>query len=438
MKFKILGLLTAIAIFICIKVVFNFNDIAFAKGPDTHKIANVGISTYAIMSKNFGSPSRKGSDCAELIKALEGIEVINLSFLWGAFGNNLECLEYFFADPRLKSFEIHAMNECCHRQGNCDPSYDFLAGISLWDYRTLLASKNPTFLRKLKNYFGKINKYLEEKAISKGIACYVSPGLESNINDHRASSVLLKITKRAFPKCKMVWNPVASNSNRNPAPARILELHGPTPNIYPPCISNLDGQDISFAQRKSYWSYTVNENYVVDTYLPNYASCKIAFLWTWESNCLTNDPPSGFQWRPGRTCNNNGAFKLTADLIRRYYTKYGAYGFYKWTTSENAYKNVCKKLLPKKDYSYIVDKDMATLTVSETTPFPLIVKFQNSGYDLHTFYKDLSTNTWSLSKNSLLMIPENSLTDVLPYHSIIVINNGESCIKLNNPKISKP
>jgi hypothetical protein len=239
--------------------------------PRPGQFFNVGRAPYALQSETF--------DCQGFLNSLNGIENLHIAFVWNTFGLNNDCLLSLMNDPRLKSLEIHLMNECCHRRGDCPP-HEFLARINTpATYNKLLLAKDTALTIQLQEYMAPIRQFLDAN-LKPGTRCFISPGLESNISSE-AMGWLNQITGSMFPNCALVQSGggVPNNTNYD-------EGHGSSPNLNPPCFANLDGTDVDFPQRR-----TIDPNNHIDSknlskYIKKYApKCEVVFLWTQDDNC---------------------------------------------------------------------------------------------------------------------------------------------------------
>jgi hypothetical protein len=98
------------------------------------------------------------------------------------------------------------------------------------------------------------------------------------------------MVRERFPGCIVVWNPVNESRFAKPIPGTHLELHGPTVELAPPCIANLDGVDISFPSRPNLLPEFI-VSAALGGYLGNRRPCALTFLWIAEHNGLTGDGP---------------------------------------------------------------------------------------------------------------------------------------------------
>lgn len=234
--------------------------------------ADPGVAYYAIQHKDW--------PCDRSLRALSEMKKPAISFLWHSFGDNTKCLEKFIEDNRPKQLEIHLINEVCQRNHRCGP-YEFLSQISSSEYERRLSQRDPKLIEAIKSYAKAPSDFVRRNQGK--FECFVSPGLESNLSD-RAALILNSVIKPLFPGCKIVRNPAGINKSRGVAGAEILEVHGPRPGLKPPCIANLDGNDVSFARRPALLSAgSITERGLTD-YLDRMSKCDTAYIWTAEMN----------------------------------------------------------------------------------------------------------------------------------------------------------
>jgi hypothetical protein len=178
-------------------------------------------------------------------------------------------------------------------------------------YNRDLRRKNPALIGRIKNYFKEPAEFLAAN-LKAGTTCYISPGLESNVNTP-AAMVLLQQAQEVFPNCKIVWNPVNNSQAAIPISGTVFEQHHPDAALSSPCIANLDGFDIAYPSR----SAILPQN-IPSTGLPEVAkrfrSCDINFLWIAEYNGIP------LKWLPDprerRAFPTQSAFGLVIGSIR--------------------------------------------------------------------------------------------------------------------------
>lgn len=259
---------------------------SFPKSCQTQGLDNIGYAPFNITANKF--------NCKGFISALAPLKVIHLSFLYNTFGNNFECLERIIKDERVKTLQIHLVNEPGHRNKRLG-DYEFLYNIdSPGAYNTLLLNQDETLRLRYFEYVRPLQNFIQN-SVRSDIEVIITPGLESNLSVN-ASKILFSWTKELFPNSRLVFNPYPFNSNRERVGADFLESHGLFPQVDSPCIFNLDGADISFPNRlalgqKSYeegqtknWIQSGTPLFQLYEEMAN--KCEYVFLWTAESNGL--------------------------------------------------------------------------------------------------------------------------------------------------------
>lgn len=222
---------------------------------------NVAVGYYAIQHSAW--------PCQKSLAVFDGVKVKRLSFLWNTFGMDNSCAKRFLSLPGPKEIEIHLINEVCMKWGRCG-KYEVGGGLRANEFQSALLARKPKFLKSLRDYFIGAQSFLRRN-LKSDTTCYISPGLESNLNKE-AAQILMREARAAFPMCKMVWSPTGANSAI--LPDTILERHGVRAQLSAPCISNLDGEDM----------YEVD----IPKYLGRYSQCFQAHLWTARFNLLSH------------------------------------------------------------------------------------------------------------------------------------------------------
>jgi hypothetical protein len=280
----------------------------------TPKLTNIGYSPYAIFQENF--------ECDKFIKSTKEANQIHLSTLWDSFGDKRDCLLNLLSKPRLKSLQIHILNEVCQRNGNCGAA-DFLRYISVAKYHQLLVTKDKAFLRQLRLHFKSVNQFLKRN-LNPWTTCYISPGLESNL-DYTAGKIVVDLARKAFPDCLITWNTMKlGTDSRIPTAADLTETHSIYSSLGSPAIFNLDGTDISFVKRPSFrgssgwYNPPLHEGAELDKYMAvNGNKSRFVFLWTFESNCQDTGK-TGPRIQPlERTCKSTNAYELVGQQVVR-------------------------------------------------------------------------------------------------------------------------
>jgi hypothetical protein len=223
-------------------------------------------------------------DCQLQQKTDSPLAELRIATLWNTFGTNTECLKTYFADSRLKAIEIHLINEVCQRRGTCG-NYEFLYGMSMAEYNRALRIRDPEFLKRVNNYFKAPASFIAAN-LRPGTDCYVSPGLESNL-DLSAARVLIQQARESFPNCKIVWNPVNGSKAAKPISGTVFEQHHPDASLSPPCIANLDGFDIGYPSRSPILPQNVPSTRLTEV-AETFRLCDLNFLWIAEYNGISD------------------------------------------------------------------------------------------------------------------------------------------------------
>lgn len=264
-------------------------------------LTNYGVSAFAIAHDTF--------PCTEFLNAMEQLPEWRLSTLWNTFGNNLECLDLFLANNKTKLIQIHAVNEVCQRNNRCEP-HEFLYEVTKEEYSRALEIEQVAPMFSIHNYFTEIKNWLFPR-LKNNVECLISPGLESNITNFQAATNLINLARSVFgERCQIVWNSL-SMANRN-LPADYFETHGIRASTEPPCIRNLDGDDIEHTDAAGSALNTIDPEAVPD-WLHIGSACKTNFIWSRESNCLTKN-----EWEPPleRACNGSRWRELIGLLVK--------------------------------------------------------------------------------------------------------------------------
>ena len=300
---------TILGILLTIAVLLFLNTPKFTSETQTvelrKSINNVGIAPYAIQKPDF--------PCRAYLNSLKGVENIYVAFLHNTFGNDNRCIKKVLRDERLRLVEIHLFNEVCVRNGNCG-KYEALAGIHKRDLnsRLLKIHKNRRLKRKILKQARRAKKLLDENLVE-GAQCFISPLLESEYVKPKAASKLFKLLKPIFPNCGFVWNPMVPKFMISEAD--IFESpHGPNAFKGPNKIANLDGDDIDFYHRRSFFDAEdrISEKHI-PSYIKNHRTNLVTFLWSAECNCI------GRSWKDPRqrVCKANGVYKRMGYYVRK-------------------------------------------------------------------------------------------------------------------------
>lgn len=251
---------------------------------------NYGVSAFALSHETW--------NCWQWMDAMDRLPEWRIATLWGTFGNWSDCLEATLKNPKLKAIEVHLINEPCDYNNRCEPQ-EYLYGISIERYNEILERQPFIEIMQLHDYQKRIRDWLLPK-LQNETACYISPGLESNVHSFTAIKNLLELTRSVWgDRCKIVWNPKGT-VNHN-LPADVFEYHGIAANTAAPCIRNLDGNDIEIGIPSNAAMDNIHPESVPD-WLALGDKCELNFIWSRESNCLDKGT-----WKPPleRNCNSS-------------------------------------------------------------------------------------------------------------------------------------
>lgn len=245
-----------------------------SNAPPSRPASNGGMAQYGLLSPLW--------PCAAAIAADHELPVLRKAVLWNTFGNDTTCLEQYLANPRLALLEIHLINEVCQRHGRCG-EYEFLANMTAREYNSKLLTNDPALIARLRAYLEIPSLWLKRHR-RPHTACFISPGLESNLS-RAAATILMQVVQPYFPECTLVWNPVGGSPHARPIAGTLFEAHGPSPALSPPCIANLDGVDVSFGDRPALVTPAIPSGELGE-YFRRYSNCEANFIWIAEDNGL--------------------------------------------------------------------------------------------------------------------------------------------------------
>lgn len=233
---------------------------------------NQGLGVYGLMHKNF--------PCRAITEGFKGMSVMRLSILWHTFGESTRCLDQWALDPRPKFLQVHTINEVCHRNKRCGRC-EILRGVSTGRYQRML-KKNQWTLKPLGAYLAPLTDWLNSHP---DVQCSISMGLESNL-PRSAYQKLVDMSKPFLPtRCSFTWNPANNNPyGRGRIHGMIHELHGSRWHLKPPCIANLDGEDMELPNRNVILRYNYLRRDRILQYIRKSNQCLSSFLWIPEFN----------------------------------------------------------------------------------------------------------------------------------------------------------
>lgn len=230
-----------------------------------HADNNVAAGYYGIQHRLW--------PCEKSLAVFRDVPIKRMSILWNTFGTERGCIKKFLTLPGEKELEIHLINEVCMKWGRCG-SYEFNGGMRASEFNKALKDRKPKFMATLDRYMLEVRRFLDNN-MDGSTRCYISPGLESNL-DRQAATILTTRANTIYPRCSIVWNPTGSSPITNLPAQDVFEKHGAKVRLTPPCISNLDGEDM----------YEVD----VPAYLVKQRNCLQAHLWTGRFNLISHGP----------------------------------------------------------------------------------------------------------------------------------------------------
>lgn len=212
-----------------------------------------GLALYGMAHPSF--------DCGSAYAAFDQRPEISISVLSdGTFGQSTACFEAFAADGRTRAIQVHALNGSGLRNGRLQPS-EVLYGYTLKTFRSALLSGDSALTDLLYRHFERVKSNYIDK-LQPHTACYLSPILEHNLTPFEWVLVARIATEVIGGRCSLVYNPVGGNEPRA-LPPFISEGHGLSPRLYPPCIYDNDGKDVTHGKRQ----------------MDKYAFCEPRFYW---------------------------------------------------------------------------------------------------------------------------------------------------------------
>lgn len=252
---------------------------------------NIGRAPYGIQNRTF--------QCNNFIESIKPLEEIHISFLYHTFGRRYGCIKKILQLEKLKSIQVHLINDTCLRNNRCR-RYEFLYKYkSVEDYNRQWTRRTKPTLRRYIKYTRSIKNFLENN-LPNNVECLISPALESNLKSP-AAKILVKETRKLFPQCRIVWNsefPPKLNG------ADLKEHHTKNPKVTSPCIINNDGTDIEFKQRRSVFPRIIKSGKGVRNFINKgiKKSCEFIYLWVAEDNCIDKNIYTSFVDPRQRTC----------------------------------------------------------------------------------------------------------------------------------------
>jgi hypothetical protein len=416
---------------------------AYSQAADIEqRLTNVSYATFNLTAPTF--------NCNGFIDATSSFKELHISFLYNTFGNDFSCLNRLLTDPRVKSLQVHLINEPGHRNKRLG-KYEFLYGVgSVSQWNKKMTSRNSALKVKLTQYVAPLQENLAAN-LRDDIDLYVSPGLESNLGD-KAGAVLVEWTRELFPNARVVWNAFRGSRNTiKPTRADLMEGHGFSPNIKAPCIYNMDGLDVAYPTRPALGQVNHREGGMKNwlqsgsplfQQMEKYANrCDVAFIWTQESNGLSYK--SGGFVDPRKRNNNipTSIYRMIMrDVIRVH--KYGRVypPQFVYTKDQSIIESTCDVLSSKFEDGEKTGNLLKQSEFRERGGVLILKKEYASVRRAQIFYKnqvvDTFENTGSYKDGRALFRSRTSPVNY-PLNTYLVFDlwGKRNCYKLPNPRI---
>jgi len=201
-----------------------------------------------------------------------------IAFVWGTFGTSREGIEAYFAavGDRPHVIQIHLMNGCCIRRGNCYEGQP-LRGFSLNNWNHALTNKDPRVKRVIQRRVRAIREVIARYGNNNTIAI-LSVALEDNFTD-AAAAQLVRWARAEWPGL-ISRNPSGTVGGKGDADADLHERHGERTSrpITRRHIQDLDGMSIDFPWQRWSWKPTLAAAEVPD-FLARFKSAGVVLLW---------------------------------------------------------------------------------------------------------------------------------------------------------------
>ena len=201
-------------------------------------------------------------DCNKTIASF-GTRPVTIGWLEESFSRGCVCADKIAQLPQRKTFRVHLANGPCLRNQRCGRHDVF--------YNHTIASANRAVRHPRSRVMRRFEALLQRVSVrfagTKRLRCYVSPVLESDLNE-RARKVLLARVSVVLPTCLLVDNPVRGAC----VTGTVCERHGRDPGLFRPCIADLDGTE-------------AKTNVDLQRFRAETSQCKLRFYWTSWMNC---------------------------------------------------------------------------------------------------------------------------------------------------------
>ena len=222
--------------------------------------AEAGISLIGLCHRDW--------DCAATLEYFKSRTPAVFGFLMGGtFGDDCPCAQKLLTLPQQKIVRIHLANSTCFQErGRLCGEQELFYGLSIGEADRAISAEDPKVLSKFERSMREAERLLVE--VQGPLECYISPCLECNLSP-QARGVLLRLTKRHFPECAMVDNPIRGAC----LPGYVCEAHGARASLSPPCIADLDGEELPISMWRAFHQ--------------RFEQCNISFWWSSALNCIS-------------------------------------------------------------------------------------------------------------------------------------------------------
>jgi len=233
----------------------------------TSAYADVGVSAFAMLHSKF--------PCEDYLRLFRYSPVAFTSILIGTFGNNKRCLKKFLRLKKKKIVQIHVSNEAGRRNGKLLAG-ELLPQYSISQYGKAWEGLSPKAINSL---LLRVEPYASLTKDYPDVEWLISDGLESNDSITAAKNRIATLRKK-WPH-KIVHAPLHARRKWRDTGADAIELHGLSPKLSMPCISNLDGADIDFKDGRGSATRGISAD-EVPSYIRKYKhrGCKVLLWWS--------------------------------------------------------------------------------------------------------------------------------------------------------------
>lgn len=405
-------------------------------------LTNVGYATFNLTSPDF--------NCRAFRRSVSNVQELHITFLYNTFGNDFSCLSELMLDERLKTLQIHLINEPGHRNNRLG-SYEFLKQVgTVSNYNKLVRSNNLSLKRKFRRYTKPLVEFLEQN-LNTYTSLIINPGLESNLND-RAGKVLVSWAREIFPEARIVWNPLVPNQPRLiRTEADFIEGHNLNPEIYDPCIYNMDGTDVSLKSRPAIGERNYKDGETKNwlqsgpplrQLIEEYANrCEVAFIWTAESNGIDESNP---RFVDPRKRDNNISYERYAEIMEdiKYLQNKGKIypSIYEYDELDNYITPTCDKILTDFEDGYKTGRLLKQSEFRERGGVIILPSKYKNVDKIEIIKKDVIVDVYQNGgtyHDGRVLFRSNRSPTTYPIKTYLTFtyNNINYCYKIPNPRI---